>query len=257
MFSDTHAHLTDEAFRGRIDEVVSSFRAAGVGLVINIGYDLKSSEESAYIAQKHPEIYFTAGLHPTDGEPATEANLSAVRRLAAMPKCVGIGEIGLDYHYGGDREEQKKNFLAQLSLAEELKLPVSVHARDCTADMLEIMKEWAKRLPAAVLHCYSMGAEAAKLFVRYGCHFAFGGAITFKNNRQIYEVAKVVPKDRLLTETDCPYMAPVPFRGEVNEPKYIPLVTEKLAGLYGTTVEEISEILLSNAKKVFNIRDIK
>ena len=254
MFSDTHAHLTDEAFKGRIDEVVNAFRAAGVGLVINVGYDLKSSEESALIAQKYDEIYFTAGLHPTDGEPATSAYLSRIRSIATLPKCVGIGEIGLDYHYGGDREEQKKKFLAQLSLAEEARLPVSVHARDCTADMLEIMKDRAEKLPAVVLHCYSMGAEAAKLFVRYGCYFGFGGAITFKNNKQIYEVAKVVPTDRLLTETDCPYMAPVPHRGEVNEPKFVPLAAEKLAELYGTSTEKMSETLLFNAKKVFNIR---
>ena len=152
------------------------------------------------------------------------------------------------------RGRQKKNFRAQLELAAALSLPVSVHARDCAADMLETVREYASRIPAVVMHCYSLGAESAKIFTRLGCYFGFGGAITFKNNRQIYEVASVVPKDRLLTETDCPYMAPVPHRGEVNEPKHIPLVLEKLAEIYGTPPKEMSEIILDNARKVFKIR---
>ena len=254
IFADTHAHLTDEAFSGRIDGVISDYKNAGVGLVINVGYDLISSEKSAFIAQNHDEIYFTAGLHPTDGEDATEENLEKIKLLAVLPKCVGIGEIGLDYHYGGDRERQKKSFRSQLELAALLSLPVSVHARDCAADMLEIAKEFAGKIPAIVLHCYSLGAECAKIFNKLGCYFGLGGAITFKNNRQIYEVASVVPIDRILTETDCPYMAPVPHRGEVNEPKFIPLVLQKLAEIYGASPEKTSETVLANAKKVFGIK---
>lgn len=249
-FSDTHAHLTDAAFRGREKEVIDSFKDAGVGLAICVGYDLASSEKSAYIAQNHDGIYFTAGLHPTDGEVA-DGNLDAIRKLSRDEKCVAIGEIGLDYHYGDDRAAQREKFLSQLDLAEELNLPVSVHARDCAEDMLCIIRERGSRLPAVILHCYSLGAECAKVFLKHNCFFGFGGAITFKNNRQVYEVAKVVPKERLLTETDCPYMAPVPHRGEVNEPKYIPLIAAKLAELYGESIEDMRNILYKNALAAF------
>lgn len=251
MFIDTHAHLTDEVFAGRVDEAVADWRSSGVGLVINMGYDLNSSKESAFIAQKYPEVYFMAGLHPTDSEPATDDNLEIIRNLTKQEKCLGVGEIGLDYHYGEDREEQKRKLLAQLALAEELKLPVSLHARDCASDMLEIVKEWHNRIERMVLHCYSLGAECAKQFVKYGCNFSFGGAITFKNNKQIYDVVKVIPVDRVLTETDCPYMTPVPFRGKDNEPKYVPLVVNKLAELYGLDICKMQEVLLKNTLDTF------
>ncbi len=254
MYIDTHAHLTDEAFKDRIQQVVEDYRAAGVGLVINVGYDLKSSAESAYIAQKYDDIYFLAGLHPTDGEPATPDNLAKISELLKAEKCLGIGEIGLDYHWECDRAAQKESFYAQLELAVDAGVPVSIHARDCAEEMLAALKIYAPKLPACVLHCYSLGAECAKQFLKYGCTFAFGGAITFKNNKQIYEVAKVVPKDRLLTETDCPYMAPVPHRGEVNEPKYVGLAAEKLAEIYGLASEEMQEILYQNTRKTFGLR---
>ena len=256
MYVDTHAHLTDEVFKGRLAEVVTNYRSAGVGLVLNIGYDLKSSEESAFIAQKYRDIYFLAGLHPSDGEPATDGNLERLYEITKREKCVGIGEIGLDYHWECDRAAQKASFEAQLSLAAEAGLPVSVHARDCAEDMLHFIKAYAPKLPACVLHCYSLGAESAKLFVRYGCMFAFGGAITFKNNKQIYEVAKVVPKDRLLTETDCPYMAPVPHRGEANEPKYVGLVLEKLAEIYNEDSAEMAETVFANTLRTFGLTEI-
>ena len=251
MYIDTHAHLTDEAFKDRIEEVISAYKKADVGLVINIGYDVKSSEESAFIAQNHDEIYFCAGLHPTDGEDANDKNLSIIYDLTKQKKFVGIGEIGLDYHYGDERERQKKNFVAQLALASETGSPVSVHARDCAEDLIKILSDWHDKVPAIVLHCYSLGAECAKIFNKFGCYYAFGGAITFKNNKQIYEVVKNVPTDRLLTETDCPYMTPEPFRGRPNAPEYVGYVTEKLASLYGVTSEEMQNTVLNNAKTVF------
>ncbi len=251
MYIDTHAHLTDECFSDRLDELSSAWRESGVGRVINIGYDVKSSREGAFIAQKLQEVYFCAGLHPTDGDGATEENLNAIRSLALNEKCVGIGEIGLDYHYGEDRAEQKERFRAQLALAAELEMPVSIHARDCAEDMLGFIKEWHGKLPAIILHCYSMGAESAKIFNKYGCYYAFGGAITFKNNKQIFENAKVIPIDRLLTETDCPYMAPVPFRGKENQPKYVPLVAEFLAELYNVESGEMQDVLWQNTKAAF------
>lgn len=251
MYIDTHSHLTDEAFAGEVEEVILRAKSSGVGLIINIGYDMKSSQESAQIAQKHHEVYFCAGLHPDDGDEVTDENLAVIRQLALSPKCVAIGEIGLDYHYDGDREQQLIGFKKQLDLAVELNMPVSIHARDCTADMLSVLSEYAGKLPSVVLHCYSMGAESAKVFVKLGCYFAFGGVITFKNNKQIYEVAKVVPIDRLLTETDCPYMAPVPYRGKTNEPAYVPYVCGKLAELYGVTDEEMQTRLLQNTLRAF------
>lgn len=251
MYIDTHAHLTDESFISRIDEVANGWREAGVGKVINIGYDIKSSQESAFIAQKYPEVYFCAGLHPSDGEPADALALEKIYELTRHPKCVGIGEIGLDYHYGEDRAAQMRSFTAQMDLAAEISVPVSIHARDCTADMLSVVKAYAGKLPSIVLHCYSMGAESAKIFSRLGCYFAFGGAITFKNNRQIYEVKEVVATDRLLTETDCPYMAPVPYRGKTNEPKYVGLVCSRLAELYGVSDGDMQRILEENTNNAF------
>ncbi len=251
MYIDTHAHLTDSSFEGKISEIISEYKNAEVGLVINVGYDLKSSEESSVLALENEGIYFCAGMHPTDGEDATEDNLRKIYDLAKCKKCVGIGEIGLDYHYGGDRERQKKNFEAQLALAAEVSLPIAVHARDCAEDMLSIIKKWHDKIPAVVLHCYSLGAECAKVFNKYGCYYAFGGAITFKNNKQISSVVQVVSVDRVLSETDCPYMTPEPFRGKTNSPKYVGLVTEKLAELYRKESLEMQSVILNNAKRVF------
>lgn len=254
MYIDTHAHLTDENFTDRLGEVVFGWREANVGQVITVGYDVKSSKESAYIAEKYGEVFFTAGLHPSDGEQADSNTLEEIYNLTKHPKCVAIGEIGLDYHYGEDRELQKKTFVAQMELAKEIGIAVTIHARDCTQDMLSIVERYKDSLPAIVLHCYSLGAESAKTFLKYGCHFAFGGAITFKNNKQIYEVAKVLPKDRLLTETDCPYMTPVPYRGKVNEPKYVGLVCDKLSELYGVDTLEMQKVLEENTLRVFKRR---
>jgi len=251
MYTDTHAHLTDETFSVALDATADRWRSAGVGLVVNIGYDIKSSKESAFIAQKLHDVYFCAGLHPSDGDDATDENLQIIRTLAANEKCVGIGEIGLDYHYGEDRLVQMQRFVAQMELASELGMPVSIHARDCTADMLTVVGKYKDRVPAIILHCYSMGAESAKIFNKYGCYFALGGAATFKNNRQIHEVVREVPLGRLLTETDCPYMTPVPFRGKPNAPEYVGLVCDFLAGLYGLESGEMQDILLKNTLEVF------
>ena len=252
MYIDTHAHLTDEQLSPRVNEVINGWREQGVGLVINIGYSLESSKKSAYIAQNTQDVYFMAGIHPDDAGSVTEDALAEIEKLTAHQKCVAIGEIGLDYHYGEDRQMQMIAFEKQLALAQKLGLPVSIHARDCTADMLAVVERWYKKLNGIVLHCYSMGAESAKQFAKYGCYFAFGGAITFKNNKQIYDVAKVVPANRLLTETDCPYMAPTPYRGKVNEPKYIPFVLAKLAELYGMEDAKMQEVIKENTLKVFN-----
>lgn len=251
MYIDTHAHLTDEAFKENREEVISSLKKANVGLVINVGYDVESSKESAFIAQNHDEIYFCAGLHPTDGEDATDANLEKIYNLSKEKKFVGIGEIGLDYHYDGDREKQKKNFVSQLALAAEIGAPVALHARDCAEDLIKILSDWYKKLPSIVLHCYSLGAECAKVFNKFGCYYAFGGAITFKNNKLIYDVVKVVPLNRVLTETDCPYMTPEPFRGKTNSPAYVGYVTEKLAALYEISSEKAQNIVSENVKTVF------
>ena len=251
MYIDTHAHLTDESFLSNLDATADNWRRAGVGLVVNIGYDVFSSKMGAEISKSHDDVYFCAGLHPSDGEGATADNLQIIKDLSFNEKCVGIGEIGLDYHYGEDREEQKKNFYAQLELASSLSMPVSVHARDCTEDMISFVKQFHERIPAIILHCYSMGAESAKIFNKYGCYYAFGGAATFKNNKQIHDVVKQVPLNRLLTETDCPYMTPVPYRGKPNAPEYVGLVCDFLATLYGVESAELQQIILNNTKEVF------
>ncbi len=252
---DTHVHLNDERLAPEIEEIVGSMSADGISALVNVGYDLPSSELALKQAEKYPDVYCAIGIHPHD---ATTYNDAAERFLAeasSSPRCVAIGEIGLDYYYDlSPRDKQKEVFVRQLDLAHSLKKPVVIHLRDAYGDMLPLLKDNKDKLEYGILlHCYSGSLELLKEFTKLGAYFAYGGAITFKNATEKPAVVRATPLDRLLLETDCPYMTPVPYRGKTNYPRYVSLVRDRVAEILSKDVDEVDEITTLNARRFFNI----
>lgn len=246
---DVHAHFAGEGYS--FPEEWERIRAAGVSAVILAGDTVAHSAWHKEFAESHEGAYFTAGVHPSELENLSCDRLKEIEALARHPKCVGIGEIGLDYHYENtDKEAQKAAFVAQLELADSLSLPAQLHSRDCAADMLSLLKEHASLLKHGFLmHCYSHGKEMMGEFAALGAYFSFGGTVCFKNGRRVVESAAACPEERLLTETDSPYLSP--FRGEKNTPANIPVIVRQLAQLRGEREEELQEIIMENAKRIF------
>ncbi len=254
MFVDSHAHLTDEKYGDDIAAVINRYREARVGAVVNAGADMLSTEKSAILADKYDDMYFTAGVHPDEAKTLDDEAYIGLKEFAKRKKCVGIGEIGFDFHWmKSTEEEQIHAFEKQLELAFELSLPVVIHSRDATQKTLEFLKERKELLKNGfLLHCFGESAEIAKIYVDMGAYFSFGGVITFKNAKK-EETIRSVPTDRLLTETDCPYLSPEPFRGQVNEPCRIPLIAKKLAEIKGMDETETEKIIESNFKRFYRI----
>jgi len=251
MFFDSHAHYDDEAFDADRDQLLSSLLQNNVSNIINIGADMPSSRRSIEIAEKYPFAYAAVGVHPHDAKNFTDSDLDELKVMSAHPKAVAIGEIGLDYHYDNSpREAQKEVFKKQLCLAKELDMPVIIHSREATEDTLSILKEFT---PKGVVHCFSGSVETAKTVLDMGMYISLGGPVTYKNAVKTVEVAAFVPIDKLLIETDCPYLAPVPYRGKRNSSLYIHATAEKIAEIKGMTVEELARITLDNTKRLFNI----
>lgn len=252
MYCDSHAHLDDRRFDADRAEIFADLERHGVGLVMNIGCDLKSSLQSVALAHEYPFVYAAVGSHPDDAAQLDETRLALYRQLCTDERVKAIGEIGLDYHYEDpSREVQLPAFRRQLELAQELKLPVIVHEREAHADGMEMIRQFPD--VTGVFHCYSGSLEQAKELVKYGWYIGFTGVVTFKNARKALEVAQWLPLDRILIETDCPYMAPEPHRGRRNDSRLVPLVATKLAELRGLTAEEMGEITTENAKRLFRI----
>ena len=253
MLIDTHCHLNDEKLLCNADRIVASFKDDGLESAICVGYDMPSSECAVTLAEKFEEIYAAVGVHPHDADTLDDEACQRILELAKHKKVVAIGEIGLDYYYDlSEREVQKSAFAKQIELANQAELPIALHVRDGYEDTRKIlfdMKGYIKN--GLLLHCYSGSSEYVKIFDKLDAYYAFGGAITFKNAKHNLESLAVVPKGRLLLETDCPYMTPVPFRGKTNEPKYVSLVAQKAAQVLGMSVEEIEEITTQNAKRLF------
>ena len=246
---DSHAHYDSEAFDEDRDELLPCINEKGVTGIVNCGSDIESSRSSLALAEKYLFIRAACGVHPHEAEKAGSGYLEEVYALCSEEKCVAVGEIGLDYHYDfSPRETQIKVFEEQVILANELSLPVIVHDREAHEDTFRIL---AKYRPQGVVHCFSGSAELAKETLKLGMYIGLGGAATFKNARKPLEVAAIVPDDRLLIETDCPYMTPVPFRGRRNDSSYIPYIAEILAQARGTTAEKILEITRANANALF------
>lgn len=254
MFIDSHAHLTDPKLFFQIEEVRSGYIGNGVGLVVDVGCCLESSYNVSKNAETYDEVYFTAGCHPDACNEVDSKALEKIEELSKHKKCLAIGEIGLDYYYEGyDRELQKKAFISQLELAVKLDMPVIIHSRDAWQDTVDILKEYAPKLKKGFLmHCYSGSIEIAKILLKLGAYFSFGGALTFKNSKKS-EVAKALPIDRIFLETDCPFMAPVPYRGKINEPKFVVEVYKFLAGVYNLPLETLETQIEENFRKFFNM----
>ncbi len=254
MLFDSHAHLDDERFGADREKVIQSMSEADVGLVMNVGADMPSSRRSVVLAKKYPFIYASVGVHPHDVEEMTDEDLQDLRELAGEEKVRAIGEIGLDYYYDNSpRDKQKFWFEKQIELALELELPIIIHCRDAMQDCLNILKKYDFSRTSGVMHCFSGSVETAADIVKMGFYVAFGGAITFKNNKKAYGVVRSVPMERLLIETDCPYLTPEPHRGKRNDSRYVKYVAEKVAEFRGIPMEEVEQITMLNAKCLFQI----
>lgn len=252
MLYDSHAHLDDPQFDADRDAVIQKIKDAGVVYLNNIGADMKTSAASIKLAEKNEFIYAAVGVHPSETTDMTESDIEELRRMAAHPKAVAIGEIGLDYHYEDTNKElQKKWFRRQLELAKELDMPVVIHDRESGGECIAILKEMG--ITNGVMHCYSGSAETAKELLDMGFHISFTGVLTFKNAKKAVQAVSVIPMDRLMIETDCPYMAPEPYRGTRNDSSYVGRVAEKMAEIKGISVTEVERITCENAKRFFGI----
>lgn len=253
MLVDSHAHIDDERFDTDRDEVVARAAAAGVGLIINIGADMDSSARSVALAEKYPGVYAAVGMHPHDAREMQEPDYVRLERWTRHPRVVAVGEIGLDYHYDlSPRPVQKEVLLRQLDLARKTGKPFIIHERESHADMLEIIRTAAQGLQG-VFHCFSGSVETAREYLKMGFYISVAGPVTFPKSGKTKEVAKSVPLDRLLIETDSPYLTPQPHRGRRNEPAYVRLVAEEIAALRGLTLEELAAATTANVRRLFSI----
>ena len=251
---DSHCHLEDERFQGEVEQVLSRMAAAGVNRCICAGSDLDSSRRIAALTGEHAPIYGMVGVHPQEADGFREEQLDDFARWLQNPKIVGVGEIGLDYYYeNSPREKQKEVLLRQLVFAREQNVPVAFHIRDAHGDMLELLRPRKNELPAGVLHCFSGSVETAREYLNMGFYLSFAGPVTFKNAARLQEVARFVPDDRFLIETDSPYLAPVPMRGQRNEPTYVQYVAGKLAELRNKPPEEIAQTATENTCRLYGI----
>ena len=225
---------------------------SGISYVVNIGADFVTSENSVALAEKYDFIYAAVGVHPYDAETVDDALIEKLKTMAQNKKVVAIGESGLDYHYeDADFEVQKQAFIKHIKLADELDMPIIVHNRDSHKDMMDILSEY--RPKNAIIHCYSGSAEMAKELVKMGYYISFSGTVTFKNAKKVQQAAEVVPLDKLLIETDCPYLCPEPERGRRNDPSKVRFTAERLAEIKGITFEELAKITTENAKRIYKI----
>ena len=254
MLIDTHSHLHDPRFDDDREAVLNRARNAGVEVMITVGTDLETSRAAIALAEQHPFIYATVGVHPHDVKDLTPEILAELRDLATHPRVVAYGEIGLDYYYDhSPRDIQREGFINQLAIARAVDLPVVLHTRDAQEDTLAILQsEWKDR--PGVFHCFTGDPAYASKALELGFMVSFSGIVTFPKARELREAVRVVPLDRLLIETDCPYLAPVPYRGKRNEPSYLPAIAEIIAAEKSpTSLEDISHVSSENAKKLFGL----
>ena len=253
MLFDTHAHYDDESFAADRDAVLTALPEQGVGLILNPGCGVESSRKAVRYAAAYPHVYAAVGIHPENCGGCTAGDLDAIRALAQLPKTVAIGEIGLDYYWAENppRDFQQQVLRQQLALARELALPVIIHDREAHADTLAIVREFPG--VTGVFHCFSGSPEMARELLKMGWYLGFDGPVTYKTARRTPEVAAVTPLDRMLIETDSPYMTPVPYRGRRNDSGYVHLVAEKLAEWKGVTPEEMARVTTENGKRLFRI----
>ena len=253
MLFDTHAHMDDRAYDTDRETLLAALPEQGIGLLMNPGCSLESSRNAAALAEKHSYIYAAVGSHPDAADEVNEEVLEEYRTLCKLNhKIKAIGEIGLDYHYEDiPRELQQKAFVAQMELAQELDLPVIVHERDAHEDGMAIIRQFPR--VRGVFHCYSGSAEMARQLTDLGWYIGFTGVLTFKNARRAIEATQAIPLERIVIETDCPYMSPEPFRGRRNEPSRVCYMADKLAEIRGVSTEEARRITFENGKRLYGI----
>ena len=255
MIFETHAHYDDRQFDEDREELLRSLLEAGIDTVVNIGASMESNRKTIELMENYDFIYGVLGIHPTDSGQLEEVGLEWLKEACSHPKCLAIGEIGLDYYWDEpDREIQKKWFRRQLNLAREMNLPVVIHSRDAALDTIEIMKEERAWEIGGVVHCFSYTKETAKIFLDMGFYIGVGGVITFANGKKLKETVEEIPMDRIVLETDCPYLSPVPYRGKRNSSLNLPLVVEAIAEIKGISKEEVERITYENAKSLYGIK---
>ncbi len=252
MLFDTHAHLNDAAFDTDRDALIAGLKDKGVGFVMNAGCSLQSSQECIALAEKYPFLYASVGSHPDSADEVCDEVLAKYLEMSRHPKVKAIGEIGLDYYYENfDRQIQLRAFQKQMELAREADLPVIVHEREAHGDGMEVVGSFPD--VTGVFHCYSGAAEMARQLVKKGWYIGFTGVLTFKNARKAVETAEAIPIERIVLETDCPYMSPVPYRGKRNDPGRLPYMAQRLAEIKGLPVDQVIEITTLNAKRLYRI----
>ena len=254
---DTHAHLDMKEFDADREAVIARAIEAGVNTILTVGTDVKSSEKAIALAEKHPQIYAAVGIHPHESTTVQKADIAQITELAKHPKVVALGEMGLDFYRNyAPREQQFQALKWQLELASELYLPIIIHARQAVKEIIEILSDWVKKShaePPGVIHCFSENAPTARKYLEMGFFLAFGGYVSYPNSR-VPEVIKTVPQDRLLVETDCPYLPPQKYRGKRNEPFYIKLTVETLSSILGMSAEAVARQTTENAKRLFKFQ---
>ena len=255
MIFESHAHYDDPRYDADREELLNSFRANGVDYVLNVGADLPSSAESVKLAAQYDFIYAAVGVHPHDADTLSEDGLHELEKLCGMPKVVAFGEIGLDFFYDNSpRDIQRHWFRKQLELAERLGLPVIIHSREAAAETFGIIKD--SHVRRGVIHCYSGGVPMALDYMNMGFYVGVGGVITFEKAKKLIEVVGAVPLERILLETDAPYLTPAPHRGERNNSNFLPLIASKISEIKGITLQYVYNVTYSSAVKLFNI-DLK
>jgi len=255
MLFDSHAHLDASRFDKDRDQVIKRAKEAGISYIMNPGADYESSMRAVELAEANDFIYAAVGVHPHEAKTLDDMMLSLLKAMARKPKVKAIGEIGLDYHYDfSPRDEQRYWFEKQLLMAKSLKMPVIIHDREANQDVYDILCETNAFETGVLMHCYSGSGELAKAYVKKGAYISIAGPITFKNVRKGIEVVESVPLDRLMIETDAPYLTPEPYRGKRNESAYVAYVAKKIAEIKGCSYEEVASATMSNAKKFFDIK---
>lgn len=255
MLIDSHVHLDDKRFDRDRDLIIKSLKSNGLEYAINNGADLQTSIASVALAEEYSNIYATVGVHPHSAKEMDKSTIEILRSFASRDKVVAIGEIGLDFHYDNSpRDVQRFWFKEQLKLAKEVNLPVTIHSREANQETFDILKEFSEDGKLrGVLHCYSGSGEMAMEYIKLGFYISIAGPVTFKNARVLREVAKAVPLDKLLVETDCPYLAPEPYRGKRNEPIFVKYVAGTIADIKGISYEELAKATNTNTKRLFGI----
>ncbi len=255
MLFDTHVHLNAEQYKEDLEEVIKRAQSEGVTNMVVVGFDRPTIEKAMLLVEKYDFLYASVGWHPVDAIDMTEVDLDWIEELSSHPKVVALGEMGLDYYWDkSPKDIQKEVFRKQIALAKRVKLPIIIHNREATQDIVDILKEEGAEEIGGIMHCFSGSEEIAKECMKMNFYISFGGPVTFKNAKKVKEVAADIPLDYLLIETDCPYLTPHPFRGKRNEPAHVKLVAEEIARLKDLPFEEIARVTTENAKKLFGIK---